>query len=89
MRRRDVPSCLLDSDFFALSLGLDMVDVGGFVVAAAIVVVWMTSPGELREMFVLRSDQRPATFSHKDFGALDFRRRSRRRKRLRTVSAPL
>lgn len=47
IRRRYVPSVLVGSDFFALSLGLDMVDVGGFVVAAAIVVVEMTSPGDL------------------------------------------
>lgn len=48
MRQQDVPSTLLGSDFFALSLGLDMLDVGGFVVAAAMVVVEMTSAGVCR-----------------------------------------
>ena len=47
VRRRYVPSGLLGRDFFALSFGLDMIDVGGFVVAAAIVVVEMTSTGDL------------------------------------------
>jgi hypothetical protein len=32
----DVPSTLLGSDLFALSLGLDMLDVGGFVTAAIV-----------------------------------------------------
>jgi len=63
MRQQDVPSTLLGSDLFALSLGLDMLDVGGFVVAAAIVVVEMTSAGDHREIFVLRRNRQSNPFS--------------------------